>query len=203
MTDTDSKPPPTADSSTVIASGMRWYVLRVASNKEEQVRNALERKIKIEALEEKVGRILVPTLKEKRMRGGVLRVVERKLYPGYVFVEMACEEDGSVTEDVWFLIKETSGVGDFIGSDGKPTSMPEHDVAQMLAASQKADEEPSLSGLNINKGDQVKITDGAFESYEGEVESVDERRGMVNVIVSIFGRMTPVEVGYWQLEKVE
>lgn len=203
MTDTDSTPPPTADSSTVIASGMRWYVLRVASNKEEKVRNALERKIKIEALEEKVGRILVPTLKEKRMRGGVLRVVERKLYPGYVFVEMACEEDGSVTEDVWFLIKETSGVGDFIGSDGKPTSMPEHDVAQMLAASQKADEEPSLSGLNINKGDQVKITDGAFESYEGEVESVDERRGMVNVIVSIFGRMTPVEVGYWQLEKVE
>ena len=203
MTDTDSTPPPTADSSTVIASGMRWYVLRVASNKEEKVRNALERKIKIEALEEKVGRILGPTLKEKRMRGGVLRVVERKLYPGYVFVEMACEEDGSVTEDVWFLIKETSGVGDFIGTDGKPTSMPEHDVAQMLAASQKADEEPSLSGLNINKGDQVKITDGAFESYEGEVESVDERRGMVNVIVSIFGRMTPVEVGYWQLEKVE
>ncbi len=203
MTDTDSKPPQTADSSTVIASGMRWYVLRVASNKEEQVRNALERKIKIEALEEKVGRILVPTLKEKRMRGGVLRVVERKLYPGYVFVEMACEEDGSVAENVWFLIKETSGVGDFIGTDGKPTSMPEHDVAQMLAASQKAEEEPSLSGLNINKGDQVKITDGAFESYEGEVESVDERRGMVNVIVSIFGRMTPVEVGYWQLEKVE
>ncbi len=203
MTDTDSTPPPTVDSSTVIASGMKWYVLRVASNKEEQVRNALERKIKIEALEEKVGRILVPTLKEKRMRGGVLRVVERKLYPGYVFVEMACEEDGSVAENVWFLIKETSGVGDFIGTDGKPTSMPEHDVTQMLAASQKADEEPSLSGLNINKGDQVKITDGAFESYEGEVESVDERRGMVNVIVSIFGRMTPVEVGYWQLEKVE
>ena len=88
MTDTDSTPPPTVDSSTVIASGMKWYVLRVASNKEEQVRNALERKIKIEALEEKVGRILVPTSKEKRMRGGVLRVVERKLYPGYVFVEM-------------------------------------------------------------------------------------------------------------------
>ncbi len=143
------------------------------------------------------------TLKEKRMRSGVLRVVERKLYPGYVFVEMACEDDGSVAEDVWFLIKETTGVGDFIGADGRPTSMPEHDVVQMLAASEKADEEPSLSGLNIGKGDQVKITDGAFESYEGEVEVVDERRGMVSVIVSIFGRMTPVEVGYWQLEKVE
>jgi transcriptional antiterminator NusG len=137
------------------------------------------------------------------MRGGVLRVVERKLYPGYVFVEMACEEDGSVAENVWFMIKETTGVGDFIGSDGKPTSMSEHDAVQMLAASEKADEDPGLTGLGIQPGNQVKITDGAFESYEGEVESVDERRGMVNVIISIFGRMTPVEVGYWQLEKVE
>ena len=203
MTETDSTSSEAPGLAAATATGMKWYVLRVASNKEEQVREALERKVKIEGLEDRIGRILVPTLKEKRMRGGVLRVVERKLYPGYVFVEMACEEDGSVTENVWFLIKETSGVGDFIGSDGKPTSMPEHDVVQMLAASEKAEEQPGLSGLNINKGDQVKITDGAFESYEGEVDSVDERRGMVNVIVSIFGRMTPVEVGYWQLEKVE
>jgi transcriptional antiterminator NusG len=193
-----------AETSTALAQpGMKWYVLRVASNKEEQVRDALLRKVKIEALEDRIGRILVPTLKEKRMRGGVLRVVERKLYPGYVFVEMACEEDGSVAENVWFLIKETTGVGDFIGSDGKPTSMPEHDVVQMLAACQKAEEDPGLSGLNIKKGDQIKVTDGAFESYEGEVDSVDERRGMVSVIVSIFGRLTPVEVGYWQIEKVE
>ncbi|MGD2109933.1 MAG: transcription termination/antitermination protein NusG [Phycisphaerae bacterium] len=202
---TDETPTPSEDAAPVVttAEGMKWYVLRVASNKEEQVREALQRKVAIEGLQDRIGRILVPTLKEKRMKGGVLRVVERKLYPGYVFVEMACEEDGAVAEKVWFLVKETTGVGDFIGSDGKPTSMPEHDVVQMLAASEKAEEQPGLSGLNIQIGDQVKITDGAFESYEGEVESVDERRGMVNVIVSIFGRMTPVEVGYWQLEKVE
>ncbi len=203
MTGTDATPPETGEPASTTALGMEWYVLRVASNKEEQVRDALQRKVAIEGLEARVGRVLVPTLKEKRMRAGVLRVVERKLYPGYVFVEMACEEDGSVAEGVWFLVKETSGVGDFIGSDGKPTSMPEPDVAVMLAASEKAEEDPGLSGLDIHKGDQVKITDGAFESYEGEVESVDERRGMVSVIVSIFGRMTPVEVGYWQLEKVE
>lgn len=215
MTDADSTSPETpevappavdaaeADTATATRPGMEWYVLRVASNKEEQVRATLERKVKIEGLEERVGRILVPTVKEKKMRLGVLRVSERKLYPGYVFVEMACQEDGSVAEGVWFLVKETTGVGDFIGSDGKPTSMPEHDVTAMLAATQKAEDEPGLSGLNIKSGDQVKITDGAFESYEGEVESVDERRGMVNVVVSIFGRMTPVEVGYWQIEKVE
>jgi len=183
--------------------GMKWYVLRVASNKEGQVRKALDRKIAIEGLEGRVGRVLVPSLKEKKKKGGVLRVVERKLYPGYVFVEMACEDDGSIPENVWFLVKETTGVGDFIGSDGKPTSMSEDDVVQMVAASQQAEEEPGLSGLNIKKGEQVKITDGAFESYEGEVDAVDEKRGMVSVIVSIFGRSTPVEVDYWQLEKVE
>jgi transcriptional antiterminator NusG len=203
MSETESTSPTPEAAALTTAPGMNWYVLRVASNKEEQVREALDRKVKIEALEDRVGRVLVPTLKEKRMKAGVLKILERKLYPGYVFVEMACEEDGSVAENVWFMIKETGGVGDFIGSDGKPTSMPEHDVVQMLVASQKAEEQPGLSGLKLNKGDLVKITDGPFESYEGEVDSVDERRGMVFVIVTIFGRSTPVEVEYWKLEKVE
>ncbi len=183
--------------------GMKWYVLRVASNKEEYVRDTLLRKVKIEGLDDRVNRILVPTLKEKRMKAGVLKIVERKLYPGYVFVEMACEDDGSIAEDVWFLIKETTSVGDFIGSVGKPTPMPEHDVVAMLAASQKAEEQPSLANLGVLIGDVVKITDGPFESYEGEVDSIDERSGKVSVIVSIFGRSTPVQVGYWQIEKVE
>jgi transcriptional antiterminator NusG len=199
MSDADT----TSGETPLSQPGMKWYVLRVASNKEEQVRETLTRKVKIEGLEGRVGRILVPTIKEKRMKAGVLRVVERKLYPGYVFVEMACEEDGSVAENVWFMVKETTGVGDFIGADGKPTSMPEHDVKQMLEACEKSEEQPGLSGLSISKGDQVKIMDGAFESYEGEVDSVDERRGMVSVIVSIFGRSTPVEVGYWQIEKID
>lgn len=203
MNDSDPTSETPAASDLVSAPGMKWYVLRVASNKEEQVRETLARKVKIEGLEDRIGRILVPTLKEKRMKGGSLRIIERKLYPGYVFVEMACEEDGSISDGVWFMVKETTGVGDFIGSDGKPTSMPDHDVVQMLAVCEKGEDEPSLSGLNLKKGDQVKITDGAFESYEGEVDSVDERRGMVAVIINIFGRSTPVEVGYWQLEEVE
>lgn len=184
------------------ATGMRWYVLRVASNKEEQVCEALQRKVKIEGLDARIGRILVPTLKERRMKAGKAKVHERKLYPGYVFVEMACEPDGTVDERVWFMIKETTGVGDFIGSDGKPIPMPDHDVVGMLAASEKAEDEPTLSGLDFKKGDLVKITEGSFESYEGEVDSVDEKRGMVTVVLTIFGRATPVDVEYWQLEKV-
>ena len=189
-------------SQPLCAPGMNWYVLRVASNKEEQVRAALERKVKIEGLDDRVGRVLVPTLKERRMRGGQVKVFERKLYPGYVFVEMACEEDGAIAENVWFMIKETTGVGDFIGSDGKPTRMADHDVVGMLAASQKADDEPTLSGLDFRKGDPVKITDGSFENYEGEVEMVDTKRGLVTVVLTIFGRSTPVEVEYWQVEKL-
>ncbi|MCH7813239.1 MAG: transcription termination/antitermination factor NusG [Planctomycetes bacterium] len=184
------------------APGMDWYVLRVASNKEEQVCDALQRKVKIEGLEERIGRILVPTLKERRMKGGKAKIHERKLYPGYVFVEMACEEDGTVDERVWFMIKETTGVGDFIGSDSKPTAMPEHDVVGMLAASTKAEEEPTLSGLDFKSGDQVKINDGSFENYEGEVDAVDQKHGMITVVLTIFGRSTPVDVEYWQLEKV-
>ena len=191
-----------SDDAPLSAAGMHWYVLRVASNKEEQVCGTLLRKVKIEGLEERIGRILVPTLKERRMKGGKAKIHERKLYPGYVFVEMGCEEDGSVDEGVWYMIKETTGVGDFIGSNGKPTPMPDHDVVGMLAASEKAEEEPTLSGLNFRSGELVKITEGSFESFEGEVDNVDEKRGMITVILTIFGRSTPVDVEYWQLEKV-
>src|SRR5512137_223786 len=96
-----------------------WYVLGVASNKEEQVAEALVRKVKIEALDEKIGRILVPTERRPspRGRGGEKKYVERKMYPGYVFIEMELEEDGTIGEKPWFLIRETTGVGDFIGSE--------------------------------------------------------------------------------------
>ncbi|MFO0839976.1 MAG: transcription termination/antitermination protein NusG [Phycisphaerae bacterium] len=183
-------------------AGMHWYVLRVASNREDQVRDALERKIKIENLEERVGRILVPTQREKRMRGGTARVYMRKLYPGYVFVEMATEPDGSIREDVWFVIKETSGVGDFIGSGGKPSPMKPIDVEKMLAAAVKPEETPTLANVNFKKGDKVKVREGPFENFEGVVDEINSQKGMVRVIVTIFGRATPIEIEYWQVELI-
>lgn len=180
--------------------GMRWYVLRVASNKEDQVCEALTRKVKIEGLESRVARVLVPTLKEKKFKGGVLKFIERKLYPGYVFVEMACEPDGSMNEQVWFTVKETTGVGDFIGANNKPKPMPDHEVGAMLAACEKPDES-ALAAVQFQKGDLVKITEGPFEGYEGEVDSMDERRGLVTVVVMVFGRATQLDVEYWQLER--
>ena len=182
--------------------GMKWYVLRVASNKEEQVCEALQRKVRVENLTERVGRVLVPTAKEKRMKAGQVKIIEKKLYPGYVFVEMATEPDGSIPEHVWFLVKETTGVGDFIGSDGKPTSMKDHDVEMMLLAAAKQDEEATLQGMEFRKGDRVKIKEGAFQNFEGTVEAIDETKGLITVLLTIFGRSTPVDVEYWQLEKL-
>lgn len=183
-------------------AGMKWYVLRVASNKEDQVCETLERKVRIENLQDRIGRILVPTAKEKRMKAGQVKIIEKKLYPGYVFVEMAAEADGTIPENIWFLVKETTGVGDFIGSDGKPTSMKDHDVEMMLLAAAKPDDEASLQGLEFAQGDKVKIKEGSFQNFEGAVESIDETKGIVTVLLTIFGRSTPVDVEYWQLEKI-
>ena len=102
---------------------MQFFVLRVASNKEDRVKEALLRKVKIEAAEDVVGRILVPTERVRSMKGGVRKESDRKLYPGYVFIELELDPNGMIPEKVWFMIKETDGVGDFIGSNGKPTAM--------------------------------------------------------------------------------
>lgn len=182
--------------------GMHWYVLKVLANQEDRVRDALERKIKIEKLETRVGRVLVPTQKEKRMRGGTARVYHRKLYPGYVFVEMATEADGSIPEDVWFVIKETTGVGDFIGSGGKPSPMKPPDVEKMLASAVKPEDQPTLANLNFKQGDKVKVREGPFENFEGVVDEINAQKGTVRVIVTIFGRATPIEIEYWQVEQI-
>jgi len=179
----------------------QWYVLRVASNKEEQVREALVRKVKIEGLENKIGRILVPTERRPSPRGhGEKKFVERKMYPGYVFIEMELEEDGSIGEEAWFLIRETTGVGDFIGSAGKPSAMKQPDVDKMLLQVEKAQEGAPVS-VDFVKGDQVKIKEGAFENFEGTVDEVLPDKGLIRVIVTIFSRATPVELEYWQVEK--
>ncbi|MFP4104710.1 MAG: transcription termination/antitermination protein NusG [Phycisphaerae bacterium] len=181
----------------------QWYVLRVASNRETQVRDALIRKVKIEGLEDKIGKILVPTEKRPAPRGRgdkKKKTVERKMYPGYVFIEMDLDENGAIGEDAWFLIRETNGVGDFIGSAGRPTPMKQGDVDKMLMQVEKAEEGTPVS-VEFEQGDQVKIKEGAFENFEGAVEEVLPDKGLVRVVVTIFGRATPVELEYWQVEK--
>ncbi|GAH65461.1 unnamed protein product, partial [marine sediment metagenome] len=169
---------------------MQWYVLRVAANKEVQVKEALTQKVEREGLSDIVGRIEVPVEQVKRIRGSRQTVHKRKLYPGYVFMEMEPTEDGRVKEKAWFMIKETSGVGDFIGTEGIPTPMRDTDVAKMLLEAERPEEAPSIR-VEFEKGDMIKIREGAFENFEGTVDSIDSERGIVRVIVTIFGRPTP------------
>jgi transcriptional antiterminator NusG len=180
---------------------MQWYVLRVAANKEAQVKETLAQKVKQEDLTDIIGRIEVPIEQIKRIRAGKQTIHRRKLYPGYVFMEMQATEDGRVPERAWFMIKATTGVGDFIGTEGIPTPMRDTDVAKMLLEAEKPEAAPSIK-VEFQKGDHIKIREGAFENFEGTVDSIDPERGIVRVIVTVFGRSTPLDIEYWQIEKL-
>jgi len=183
-------------------AGMDWFVLRVASNKESSVRETLLRKVQIEKMTHVVGRILVPTEKTKTIKQGKQKITETKLYPGYVFVEMKLEPDGRIPQDVFFLIKETTGVGDFVGTAGRPTPMKEHEIEKMLKDSRKPEEEPSVR-MVFEKGEHVTIKEGPFQGYEGTVDELLPEHGRVRVLVTIFGRQAPVEIEEWLIAKAE
>ncbi len=195
-------PSPIDPDEPLITPGMNWFVLRVASNKEDSVRETLLRKVKIEGYEHLVNRILVPTEKVKVVKGGKQRVQLKKLYPGYVFVEMKLEDDGRIPQDIFFLFKETTGVGDFIGKAGRPAPMSIPEIEKMMLASKPPEETPTVK-MEFAKGDHVKITDGPFENMQGTVDTVYPEQGKVTVIVTIFGRATPIELEYWQVEKAD
>ena len=183
-------------------AGMDWFVLRVASNKESSVRETLLRKVQIENMTHLVGRILVPTEKTKTVKAGKQRITETKLYPGYVFVEMRLEDDGRIPQDVFFLIKETTGVGDFVGTAGRPTPMKEHEIEKMLRDSKKPEEQPTIK-LVFEKGEHVLIKEGPFQGYEGTVDELFPEKGQVRVLVTIFGRQAPVDLEEWQIGKAD
>ncbi len=175
---------------------MDWYILKVQSNREESVREGLRKKIKIAGLERYFGEIIIPTEKVTEFKGGKRKVFKRKLYPGYLVVQM------EINEDTWFLVRETTGIGDFTGAGGHPTPMQPHEVAAILAKQEeKADEAPKLK-IAFRVGDHVKIKEGTFENFEGEVANIDETNGRVTVLINIFGRSTPVDIEYWQIESV-
>ena len=183
------------------STAMQFFVLRVASNKEDRVREALVRKVKIEGVETTINRILVPTERVRSMKAGVRKEADRKLYPGYVFVELELDKNGMIPDKVWFTIKETEGVGDFIGSNGKPSAMSAKDQAKMLEEAERPDDGPQLK-TEYKKSDKVKVINGPFENFEGSVEEVIEARGLVKVMLIIFNRPTPVDLEYWQVERL-
>ncbi len=175
---------------------MEWYILKVQSNRERSIADALKRKIAIEGLDRYFDQVVVPTEKVTEFKAGKKKVVERKLYPGYIAVHMC------INDDTWFAVRETSGIGDFTGSAGKPTPMLPQDVARIIKQDEEEVSESPKLNINFKIGDRVKIKEGTFESFEGEVNVIDEQNGRITVMINIFGRSTPVELEYWQVENL-
>ncbi len=181
----DDEPPPQ----------LVWYVLKVQSSREDTIRDALERRVKIQGLQQYFGRIVVPTENFTEIRNNKRKTVKRKTYPGYIMVEM------ELNEKTWFTVRETPGVGDFVGAHGTPTKMTATEVEQMLGSGEET-APPNKVRINVERGDRVKIKDGPFENFEGSVEEVIEARGLVKVMLIIFNRPTPVDLEYWQVERL-
>lgn len=177
-------------------SQKQWYVLKVQSNRERTIRDSLLRRIRREGLEEYFGDIVIPTEKVVETKGGKKRVTERKLYPGYIMINMA------LTDETWYLVRDTSGVGDFTGAAGQPMPMGDAEIKSMLALQSPEKAEPAKIKIDFTPGEMVKIKEGTFESFEGSIEAIDEANGKITVLIEIFGRSTPVELEYWQVEKV-
>ena len=192
--ETPEPPPPAPKSQEPKSDKMEWYILKVQSNREESIREGLLRRVAIAGLDHFFGDVIVPTEKVTEFKGGKKRVIKRKLYPGYLVVHM------EINDDTWFLVRETPGIGDFTGAAGRPSVMLPHEVQRIVAkAEEKSEKAPKLK-IGFNEGERVKIKEGTFENFEGEVESIDQTNGQVTVMINIFGRSTPVTLEYWQIE---
>jgi transcriptional antiterminator NusG len=173
--------------------------LKVAFNREDTIREALEKRIKLSSLKEYFGEILVPTEDVVVFtREGKKRIVKRKLYPGYLMIQMI------INDDTWFLVRETPGIGDFTGTYGKPTPMTDADVERIvkLVHPDVDQEQGPKTSIPFRPGDRVRVKEGNFQSLEGDVDRIDEANGRVTVIINIFGRSTPVELDHWQIESL-
>ena len=173
----------------------RWYVVHAYSGFENYVKQALSERIALDAVEYKFGQILVPTEEVVELRAGQKRKSERKFFPGYVLVKM------KLTDEAFHLIKNTPKVTGFLGAENKPMPISEAEAMRILHQVQEGVERPKAS-VSFEIGENVRVADGPFASFSGVIEEIDEARSRVKVAVSIFGRATPVELEFGQVEKV-
>ncbi|MBI2454017.1 MAG: transcription termination/antitermination protein NusG [Parcubacteria group bacterium] len=173
--------------------GRNWYVLHTHSGYEDTVARNLKQRIESLGMQDRIFNVIVPTEKKIKIKNGKRRVVEEKIYPGYVLVEMI------VTDDSWYVARNTPRVTGFVGSGTTPIPVAEEEVKEIQR--RMGIEEPKYK-IDVAVGDAVKITDGPFKDFDGKVSDVDEAKGKVKVLVSMFGRETPVELDFLQIKKL-
>lgn len=178
----------------------QWFVLHTLSGKEFKVKESMEKRRALDEVEDLIGEVLVPTEKVSEVKQGKRTTLSRKFYPGYVLVHMALyDEKKQLNEKAWYFIQETTGIIGFVGGE-RPAPLRQDEVDQILGQIQdKKDKvKPKVA---FEPGETVKINDGPFGNFNGVVEEIDPDRGKIKVSVSIFGRTTPVELEYWQVER--
>src|SRR5512143_244750 len=177
-----------------VSTGQReWYAIHTYSGYEDSVARRLNQRVESLGFEGKIFNILVPKEKKIRVKGGKREVVEEKIYPGYVLVEMI------VSDDSWYVVRNTPSVTGFIGAGTTPTPLARSEVDGLLA--RMGVEEPKYK-VDVQVGERVKISDGPFKDFDGKVSEVDMEKGRVKVLVTIFGRETPVELDFLQMKKL-
>jgi transcriptional antiterminator NusG len=185
--------PPSAPSADEVDTGRRWYVIHTYSGYENKVKTNLEHRITSMDMGDKIYQVLVPTEEEIEIKNGKRHPVERKVFPGYVLVEMIMGDDS------WYVVRNTPGVTSFVGSGNKPTPLTDGEVRAILR--QIKLDAPKYK-VAFTKGEAVRVTDGPFTDLHGVVDEVNPERNKVKVLVSIFGRETPVELDFLQIEKL-
>ena len=181
---------------------MRWYFVRCQSGREDSIaKNALTR-LKVAGVQDIVPQVLVPFERVTDLKNGKKRVVNRKLYPGYLMVQADLEdpEDPRAVK-ARNTLRELDGLREFLGSRGEATALTEAEVSSILMRMSDSESRPQVT-IGLHKGDMVKIKSGAFDGFDGTVDEVNPEKGMVRVVVTIFGRPTPVELEYWEVESV-
>ncbi len=172
-----------------------WYVVHTQTGFEDKAKQLLENRIAAAGLSELINKVIIPTEQVSEIRSGKRRISQRKFFPGYLLVEM------ELTEATYLLIKTTTGVTGFIGLGKKPMPLPQAEVDNILKKSQDTQVKPSPK-IIFEKGEQVRVTDGPFVNFNGTIDAIHPEKGKLKVSVSIFGRSTPVELEYWQVEKI-
>jgi len=172
-----------------------WYVIHTQTGYEDRVKTLLEGKIASGAVKDSIAQILVPTEQVSEVKGGKKRISQRKFFPGYLLVEM------ELTDETWYLIKNISGVTGFVGAGARPLPLREEEIDTILKQAKDAKEKPTPKVI-FEKGENVRVNDGPFTNFNGVVDETNLAKGKVKVMISIFGRATPVELETWQVEKV-
>jgi len=177
----------------VSENGKDWFAIHTYSGYEERVKKNLEQRVKFMDSRDEVTQVLIPTEEEVEIRGGQRRTVAKKILPGYILIEMV------MTDESWSIVRNTPGVTGFVGSGGKPVPLPDEEVDKILK--QMRSETPKVR-IGFRQGQSVRVTDGPFTDFVGIVDEIGTEKGKVKVLLSLFGRETPVELDFLQVEKL-